>query len=75
MKLHVDFFTCKFQRIKKLPEIIEDYKIREITEDYKIMRNYRGLQNYQVGDFPGDSVIKTPSIHCRGQEFKPWSEN
>ena len=24
------------------------------------------------GDFPGDSVVKTLSFHCRGCEFNPW---
>ena len=24
-------------------------------------------------DFPGGPVVKTPSSHCRGHEFQPWS--
>lgn len=26
-------------------------------------------------DFPGGSVVKTPSFHCRECEFNPWSRN
>ena len=26
-------------------------------------------------DFPGSPVVKTPSLHCRGHRFDPWSGN
>ena len=26
-------------------------------------------------DFPGGPVIKTPTFHCRGHRFDPWSGN
>ena len=26
-------------------------------------------------DFPGGPVVKTPSFHCRGLGFDPWSGN
>ena len=27
------------------------------------------------GDFPGGPVVRTPSFHCRGRGFDPWSGN
>lgn len=26
----------------------------------------------QSGDFPGDPVVKTSHLHCRGYGFYPW---
>ena len=26
-------------------------------------------------DFPGGPVVKTPSFHCKGRGFDPWSGN
>ena len=27
------------------------------------------------GDFSGGPVVRTPSFHCRGHGFDPWSGN
>ena len=29
----------------------------------------------KLWDFPGNPVVKTPHLHCRGPRFNPWSGN
>ena len=32
-------------------------------------------RNPSLGKFPGGLVVRTPSFHCRGHGFDPWSRN
>ena len=37
--------------------------------------NVNQSKMYTLGDFPSGPVVKTPSFHCRGCRFDPWSGN
>ena len=43
----------------------------EISEDWS--RWEKSVESVKVQDFPGTPVVKTPSFHCRGHGFDPWS--
>ena len=34
---------------------------------------YVAVKRNEVLDFPGGPVVKTPSFHCKGCRFDPWS--
>ena len=34
-----------------------------------------GGMNWEIGNFPGSPVVKTPHFHGRGHGFNPWSQN
>ena len=36
---------------------------------------FKILQNTFYRDFPSSPVVKSPCLHCRRQEFDPWSGN
>ena len=61
----------------EIPMLAEKISVRSVSTQSVlpfISKKYR-YTNIWLEDFPGGSVVKTPSFECKGCRFDSWSKN